>query len=215
MVDDLNPFRGLFVAALAWFLLHKAVAGSALRGVLVRKLGERRFRGLFSLLSALSLLWLVLAYRGSPCSPLWTPPRWLLWLPSLVMPFAFFLFAGAFSAPRGVQRITRHPFLWAVALWSGAHLIVNGNVAAALFFGSMLTTALAGTRDIDRKQEGRDPSGFAALAERTSNLPFGAIASGRNRLELGELVLPGILATALTLLVMGFHRQLFHVSPFP
>jgi uncharacterized membrane protein len=216
MVDDLTAFRGLFLAALAWLLLHRAFAtGSGLRASLVERLGERGFRGLFAALSAVSLLWLVLAFRGSPCSPLWTPPRALLWLPSVVMPLAFLLLAGAFLGPRGVMPITRHPFLWSVALWSGVHLIINGNVAAALFFGSLLAAALFRARDRDRVHAERDPSSFARLAERTSNVPFAAIASGRNRLKLKELVLVGILAAALTLLVMGFHRELFHVSPFP
>lgn len=215
MVDDLNPFTGLFLAAISWLSLQRVLAGSRVRSVLVARLGERGFRALFVALSAFALLWLVLAYRGSPCFPLWTPPRALLWLPTLVMPLAFLLLAGAFVGTRAVSSITRHPLLWAVALWSGVHVIINGNVAAALFFGSLLVTALLRARDSDHERAERDPPGFAALAEYTSNVPFVAIASGRNRLAMRDLLVPGLLAVALTLLAMGFHRELFHVSPFP
>jgi uncharacterized membrane protein len=232
MVDDFNPFLGLTLAALAWFLLHKGVAGSPLRGRLVARLGERGFRGLFSLASLASLSWLFLAYRAAPCSPLWTLPRSALWLPSMVMPLSFLLLVGAFSVPnptgvggesalkrggavRGVLRITRHPFLWAVVLWSASHLIVNGNVSAALFFGSMLATAVFGTRDIDRKRIESDEASFAPFAASTSNVPFAAILSGRNTLELRELLLPGAIGSALTALMLGFHHKLFNVSPFP
>jgi uncharacterized membrane protein len=229
MVDELDPFLGLALAALVWFLLNKGVAGSPLRGRLVGKLGERGFRGLFALAS---LGWLIFAYRGAPCSPLWTLPRSLFWLPSMVMPLAFLLMVGAFSVPnptaigseaalkranaaRGVLRITRHPFLWAVILWSTSHLLVNGNVAATLFFGSMLATALYGTRDIDRKRARSDAASFAVYQVSTSNVPFVAIMSGRNTLELRELVLPGVIGSVLTALMLGLHHVLFHVAPFP
>lgn len=48
------------------------------------------------------------------------------------------------EAARGIQRITRHPMLWPFALWAAVHVIGNGDVAAVLFFGAFLVTALAG-----------------------------------------------------------------------
>src|SRR5918912_150848 len=41
---------------------------------------------------------------------------------------------------RGITRITRHPMLWAFALWALAHLIVNGHLAGVLLFGAILVT---------------------------------------------------------------------------
>lgn len=227
-----DPFAKLALAASLWFLIHPLVAGSSLRGRLVAKLGEKAFRGLFALLSLASLTWLSMAYSAAPCAPLWATPRALLRLPATVMPLAFTLFAGAFTVPnptavgaeralagetvaRGVLRVTRHPFLWSVALWSGAHLIVNGNLAALLFFGSLLATALVGTRDIDRKRERSDPELFARYRAVTSNLPFAAIVSGRNQLVLRELLVPAGIGVTLTAILLTFHQQLFHVSPLP
>jgi uncharacterized membrane protein len=37
---------------------------------------------------------------------------------------------------RGIQRVTRHPFLWGVAVWAFVHLIANGDVASLMLFGS-------------------------------------------------------------------------------
>jgi uncharacterized membrane protein len=227
-----EPFARLALAALVWFSIHPLVAGSRLRPLLVSKIGERGFRGLFALLSLASISWLVVEYRAAPCEPLWATPRGLLRLPATLMPLAFMLFAGAFTVPnptavgaervlaretvtRGVLRVTRHPFLWSVALWSGAHLLVNGNLAALLFFGSLFATALLGTRDIDRKRERSDPENFARYRAVTSNLPFAAIVSGRNQLVLGELLVPAGIGVTLTAILLTVHQQLFHVSPLP
>jgi uncharacterized membrane protein len=208
------------------------MAGSAMRTALVRRLGARLFRALFALLSIGALAWLIAAYRAAPCAPLWATPDGIRWLPATVMPLAFMLFVGAFVVPnptalggeralsrqgvaRGALRITRHPFLWSVVLWAGAHLIVNGNLAALLFFGSLLATALFGTRDIDRKRQRSDSENFTRFLRVTSNVPFAAILSGRNQLVLRELVLPAALGSVLTATLLAFHERLFHVAPLP
>ncbi len=226
------PLHQLGLAAAVWVALHAGVSGSPLRWVLVRWLGERGFQALFSLLSVLSLGFFIYAFGASPCVPLWLLPRGALWLPLLIVPWAYFLLVGAFTVPnptsvgqerllrqaglaRGVLRITRHPFLWAVALWSAVHLLVNGNLAAALFFGALLLSAVIGTRDIDRKRALVDPRGFAQYRAETSNWPFLAILTRRNRLVLRELWIPLFAALLLTALTLIFHRALFRVSPYP
>lgn len=222
----------LGLAASIWFALHAAVAGSRLRLLLVKRLGERPYRGLFSVLSVLALGFLIWAYRRAPCAPVWIAPRSLLYLPILVMPGALVLFAGAFlvknptavglegalsgaEPARGVLRITRHPFLWSVTCWAGVHWVVNGNLASSLFFGSMLLTALVGTRDIDRKRRRTHPELWEKYQAITSNLPFAAIASGRNRLVLRELVTPILVAAIATGLLLVFHESLFRVRAVP
>lgn len=228
----MDPLSSLALAAAVWFLIHPAIAGSRLRWVFVERFGERAFLGGFTLLSALSLALLIRAYVRAPCSPLWIPPRELLYLPIAIMPIAFTLLIGAFTVKnptsvgaesvldtpepaRGVLRITRHPFLWSVIGWSSVHLIVNGNVASLLFFGSMLLTALSGTRDIDRKRRRTNAIGYARFEVVTSNVPFAAILGSRNRLVLRELVLPLVGGAVLTALLLAFHRDLFHVRPLP
>lgn len=227
-----DPVAELALAASIWFLIHVGIAGSPLRRALSTRLGERGFQGAFSLLSLGVLVWLCLVYGRAPCEPLWATPRALYYLPLAVMPLAFVLLAGAFAVPnptvvgseaalesaraaRGVLRITRHPFLVAVALWSAVHLIINGNLASLLFFGSMLLTAVFGTRDIDRKRLRHSPEAFVRYAGVTSVVPFLAIARGKNRLVWRELVVPLAIGAVLTALALVFHEQLFHVSAVP
>ena len=224
-------FERLALASFAWFAIHAFVAGSELRWWLLRRMGQRGFRAFFSLLSLGSLLFLIDTYRKAPFYPLWFSPHAIHWLPLVVMPFALVLLVGAFSVPnptavgaekvlertdaaRGVLRITRHPFLWATALWSGAHLLVTGHVAAILFFGSLLLTALRGTSSIDEKRRRTNKAEFARYLEITSNVPFAAIIQGKNRVVWSELWLPVLIALLLGAVLLRVHLRLFGFSPF-
>jgi uncharacterized membrane protein len=79
-------------------------------------------------------------------------------------------------------RITRHPFLWGVALWAAVHLVVNGDAASVVLFGSLLLLAVGGPFSIDAKRRRKFGEHWAAFAEATSDIPFAAILAGRNRL---------------------------------
>ena len=224
-------FERLAVAALVWFGIHAFIAGSELRWVLARRLGEPGFRAFFAVLSLGSLWFLIQAYRKAPFYPLWFAPRPIHWLPLVVMPLALVLLVGAFSVPnptaagaekvlertdaaRGVLRITRHPFLWAVALWSVAHLLVTGHVAAILFFGSLCATAVRGTSSIDDKRLHTNRAEFARYSAVTSNVPFAAIIAGKNRLVWSELLVPLLVATLLLALILRLHLHAFGFSPY-
>jgi uncharacterized membrane protein len=225
----MNPHVTLAVAALLWFGIHRGVAGSGLRIWLAGRLGERGFQGFFSLLSLSTLSFLVYAYRRAPCEPLWTTPHALFWLPLAIVPLAFVFLVGAFSVPnptavggeralervepaRGMVRITRHPFLWGVMLWSGVHLLVNGNIPALLLFGSLFATAAVGTLDIDRKRARAAPEQWKRFSAVTSNLPFAAIVAGRNRLVLRELLPALALGLLVAAVLVYFHGSLFGLS---
>jgi uncharacterized membrane protein len=58
----------LILAALVWLALHFLIAGTRLRGVIVRTIGEGAFRGAFSVLSIIVLIWL--AAPTMPPAPL-------------------------------------------------------------------------------------------------------------------------------------------------
>ncbi len=219
----------LLIAALVWVGIHVGLAGTSLRGVAVRALGQRGFMIGFSLLSVASIIWLVQAYAAAGTTPWWYAPNALRWcLVALMLP-AFILVVAAYTQPnptavgqkllanaepRGIQRITRHPMMSGVCLWALIHIAGNGDSASTAFFGAFLLTAALGMPSIDAKLAVRDPAGWRRLAERTSVLPFGAILAGRNRLSLREI---GWLAPLLGLLlwaaVLHFHQKLFGVAP--
>jgi uncharacterized membrane protein len=225
-------FGWLALSGGVWFLLHAAVAGSGLRFWLIERFGDKAYRGGFSLASLASLLWLIHEYGRAPYAPLWVTPRALSFVPLLVVPLAFVLLVGAFTVPsptavggekvllaerpaRGVQGITRHPFLWSAVLWSAAHVLVNVDTGSLLFFGSLGVTALRGTFDIDRKRRRTHPDEFARFEAQTSNLPFAALLGGRSRLELRELWLPLVLGLALAAGTIALHARFFGASAIP
>jgi len=222
------------IAASAYFLLiHFGVSGTRLRDVLVARLGEGAYRGAFSFASLIGLVWMIYAYRHASTVHLWDQPLGLRPI-AFVLVFVAFLFAViglATPSPtqvgmesklaegtdiaRGMVRITRHPFLWGVALWALVHLIVNGDLASLILFGSLLLLALGGTGAIDAKRRRRFGSGWAQFARTTSSVPFAAILSGRNRIssavsEIG-IVRP-LVAVLAYALIFYLHGRLFGAS---
>lgn len=222
-----------FTLALAAFVgLHIGVSATPLRAAIVARIGERAYRGLFALASIAALIWLIVAVRAvmgdldDPLqAPVWAPPAWGRHATQGLVLLAFLCagsgvltpgpttvgFEGALAktdAARGVLRITRHPFLWGVAIWAGAHLLVNGAAYQVMLFGSLGLMALYGTRSIDRKSAARDPEAWARFADATSNVPFVAIAQGRNRLVFSELWLRLLAAVALYALAAAIHTWL-------
>ncbi|MBB5693183.1 NnrU family protein [Muricoccus pecuniae] len=220
----------LLLAAVLWIGLHVGIAGTSARAALVRRLGEGGFRGAFSIASAIAITLLVLAWRNAGTVPLWAVPPAIGWVLVAVMLPSFILFAGSLMArnptsvgqnaalsaePRGVLRITRHPMLWAFALWGAVHVIGNGDSASLVFFGAFLLTAALGMPSLDAKVAARDPSAWAGFASRTSLLPFGAVAAGRNRIAWRELALPALVGLVAWAAMLHFHPAIFGVSPIP
>ena len=110
---------------------------------------------------------------------------------------------------RGVVRITRHPMFAAFGLFGIAHLLVNGSLAAVLFFAGFPVFAWIGARHQDARKT-RDRPGYRDLAAVTSIVPFGAIATGKQRLVVAELPLAGLAAgLVLTVVLRAYHGALF------
>jgi uncharacterized membrane protein len=193
----------LILAAVTFAAMHLLVSGTSLRGVLVARLGEQPFRGLFSLASAVVLGWLIWAYAQARL-PAVTPLAEWRWLAAALVFVAFLLIVLGLTTPgptivgaeklmnredpaRGIHRITRHPFLWGVALWAVVHGLFNPDPPNLLFFGTFVLVAVAGTFSIDAKRERAHGDAWRRYARLTSNLPFAAIAQKRNRLAAGEI----------------------------
>ena len=214
------------VAATAAFLLTHLVSGTPLRAKLVGALGEWPYRGAYSGLAFLTLGLMIWAYIGAPREPLWAGVRWL---PLVLMPLAFVLVAcGYFRNPtmvgadkllrsedpaRGMIRITRHPIMWGIMLWAGAHVLARGDLKSTVFFGGLLLVALIGTLSMDRRKRANpDWARFAAV---TSHVPFVAIAQGRNRLVWHEIGWKRpLIGLAVFAAFLFLHPWLFGARPY-
>lgn len=222
----------MFLAAIAWLALHLLVAGP-LRASLVGKLGEIRYRGLFSLLSIVSLGYLIWAYGQAPYVEFWPSSPVLALVPLLVMPVAL-LFLVASLRPTnptlagpdmllkgslpvaGFTKVTRHPMLWAFTFWAGSHMVANGDAATLLLAGSVLVIALNGMRSIDRKRAAKFGQHWQVFVSKTSIIPFAAMAEGRQRItyrDIGGINI--LLAAILYAIILMFHAALFGVPAVP
>jgi uncharacterized membrane protein len=225
----------LVLAALSFAGLHLLVSGTALRGVLVRRLGEGPYRGLFSLLSFVTLFWLGRSYSVAFV----TDNRFFWHWPMaqhLAGPVVLLAFLMAVTGliqknptavgqegvlakdpePRGMQRITRHPFLWGITIWAAFHLGANGDLASIVLFATFLVVAVAGTMSIDHKRAQKLGEVWSGYLERTSNIPFLAIAQGRTRLVLSEIGWKRPLVALVVFgVVVALHPMLFHAYPLP
>jgi uncharacterized membrane protein len=215
----------LILAAALWLFLHLGMSGTRLRDAAVGALGEARFMIGFSVASFAAIFLLVFAWTNAETTFLWAAPAWLRWILAALMLPAFMLFMashkrnptavgnkGLGEEPRGIQRVTRHPMLWSFALWGLVHTIANGDTASLVFFGSFALTALAGMPSIDAKLARRHGAAWAGFAAKTSILPFGAIASGRNRFVPSEIGwMPPVVGFVLWAALLHFHRSFFGV----
>jgi uncharacterized membrane protein len=227
----------LVAAALVFILMHLLISGTRLRDAAVATIGERPYMGLFSLASVGVLAWLIFTFgaaRRDPASVmLWSGPAALRWVQLVLQFLAFLLVVPGLTTPnptsvaqqgllerpdtvKGMLRITRHPFLWGVAIWAFGHLLVNGDAAGVVLFGSLLLLALLGTTSIDGKRRRAMGDKWDAFAAQTSNVPFAAILSGRQSLKIGEIGWWRIvLAVVLYAVTLWGHPRAFGASPMP
>jgi uncharacterized membrane protein len=221
----------LLLAALFLPLSHFGISSTSLRSVLIERLGERPYQAFYSLVSFAAFVWLIVAYRRAESLPIWIAPHLVKLTALPLVLLAFLLVVVGLTTPnpttvgaealfdrpniaRGILRITRNPFLWGTALWAFAHIVVTGDVASFLFFGSIATLGLLGASLLDAKKARRHGERWERFAAVTSNVPFRAILEGRQKVVLGEVgVWRIVLAVALFALVLFAHPRLFGRPP--
>ena len=226
----------LALACGAFIAIHLLVSGTSLRDAITARTGDGAYMGLFSLASVAILAWMIWAYaltRGVADNPVFWTVSFTTRNAQVVFTFLAFLLIvpglltanptsvrqeGALdkdNAVQGMLRITRHPFLWGVAIWAAGHLMVNGDLASLILFGSMLALAVFGTISIDAKRRRALGDKWDAFAGQTSNVPFGAIISGQQSLRLNEVgwrILPAIVIWGV---IAYFHANMFGVAALP
>jgi len=200
--------------AAIWILIHRLISGGPPRRWLVGCIGERPYRHAFAILSVVCLAGLANAYANAKPIGTATAP-WLVGVVALIQLFAATLvvaglstrnptiagMGGAINEPdivHGMVRVTRHPFLWGILLWSASHLLVRHDPAALLFFGSIGVVAAMGMWSIDRKRRLTSGAAWLEFSCKASLVPFLAIAAGRQRFISSEIGLWRLVA-ALTL----------------
>ena len=211
----------------AWLLFagtHIGMSTGRLRTSLVKKLGEKGFMGLYSLIALGTFGLLIELYRSTrPIGPpvLVSGMRHpaVVHSAELLMIFALiFLFTGFFNRtpmgmisgtkePKGIVRITRHPMNMAFAIYGFTHLMTNRMLGDWIFFGGFILFAYLGSVYQDKKKAEQ----LADFYKVTSIIPFAAILGGRQQLKWREISKTGtIIGIVAALGIRLLHPSMSH-----
>lgn len=181
----MGAFAQVILATAAFVGTH-LVMSHPLRAPLVARLGERGFLGLYSLVSFVTLGWVVWAMLHTGPEPLlWIALPWAWWLAGAVMLVASILLVGSLIGnpalpgmpvaerePRGVFAVTRHPMMWSFALWAFAHALVWPQPSVLVLTGGIALLALVGAAGQDAKKSKLQPGFWPAWRAKTGFVPF-------------------------------------------
>ena len=169
------------------------------RKALTDRVGEGPYKAGFALLALVGLSGAIVAYRFTPHVPLWSAPEALRLVSAVLMLGAVWLFAGAKGAP-WFKRIVRHPMLWGIGLFGLAHLLVNGEAAGVILFGSLALFGFAWQPLTDRRDAVVDPAGWKEIRRTTSFWPFAKWHAQSDPVTFRPLIVGVIVYVALVLL---------------
>ncbi|KAA1171927.1 NnrU family protein [Marinobacter salinexigens] len=146
----------MLIAGLVVFLgIHSlSIFNEPLRNRLCQSLGEWPFKGVYSIISLLGLVLIVIGYAAARLEPtaLYTPPGWLRHVAMLLLIPVFPLFFATYF-PGRIKATLKHPMLVAIKLWALAHLLANGMVHDVLLFGAFLAWAVADRISMKRRTQ--------------------------------------------------------------
>ncbi|MCE7030901.1 NnrU family protein [Jiella avicenniae] len=160
----------------------------------LRRLGEGRFKGGYSLLSLIGLVLVVYGYGWARAGQgvLYRPFAGAAHLALVLVPISFVLAAAAYAPAGHIKTTVRHPMVLGVAVWAFAHLLANGGTADVVLFGALFAWAVVDYLN--------------ALGR------GGPVLTGRPSAKGdGAAIVAGLLVSAAFL--GGLHRWLVGVSP--
>jgi len=225
----MNPVLAVALALAPFVVTHLGLAWPPLRQPLVARLGRLGFIVFFSLIAWLTFGLAVSTYAAHASEG---PPGLALGahgaaravliaciaLGAMLMTGAFGGYAnspyamsgGQVSEPRGLERVTRHPFFVGVSLLGVAHALLATHLVGTVFMGMLGTYALIGARLQDSKLVALRGEPYARYLAASSTIPFVAIAAGRQHLVLSELPYGAmLLGLPIAWLLRAVHGSLF------
>ena len=210
------------LASILFLGTHLGVSSTPIRGMLVKGMGERPYIGVYSVLAAITLGFMIYAYVHVPHDDfVWVPGIAEHAITKALMPFAFILLVAGLMAKNptavmsddavnqplaGILKITRHPVQWAILLWGIGHVVANGDMASILFFGTFALLSAIGMAAMDARRRSREEPAWEQFYASTGNVPLVALAAGRTSLKINELNWLAVgIGLVLFVLVYVFH----------
>ena len=229
-----GSFNEIIAATLSFVGGHFILSSKPLRqSVVPRLITQQIYRGFYAVAMLVVFVWMTKAYFAGPFYSIWYPPPLLAWVPLAAMPLACVLIVCGLTTPNptavggeqlvsdpagcrpaGIVTVTRHPFLWGIAIWAASHLCVRGDLASMIMMGGILVLSLGGMRHIDLRREGDLGSAWGPVKLTTSALPFAAVLSKRTAIDWRGIGWwrPAVGIALYALLLVG-HRAIIGVGP--
>ncbi len=139
---------GILILGLVLFIgMHLVrIVAPGLREAGLAKLGTMGWKILYAVVSIAGVYLMGKgygAYRAEGVTVVYDPPLWMGHITILLMAFAFiFVVAGNLPATGHIKAKLKHPMLIGIKVWAIAHLLINGDLASIVLFGSLLAWAV-------------------------------------------------------------------------
>ena len=130
----------LILGIIIFFSIH-LVPIFPIKNILINRLGENKYKGLFSLIALVGLLMIIYGYSRTDFYPIWDPLPYSKEIALALMPISMILLAAA-NIQTNIKKFIKHPMLIGILIWSFVHLIANGDLRSIILFGSFGLYAL-------------------------------------------------------------------------
>jgi uncharacterized membrane protein len=132
----------LIIGLVLFLGVHLLPMRPAFRTDLIARLGERRYKGFFSLVSLAGFALIIIGYAMAPRGAQLFPPKaWAIAIAPYAMPVAFALFAAA-NMRGHLRHALQHPMLIGLLIWATVHVLANGDLRGTVLFGTFVVYAV-------------------------------------------------------------------------
>jgi len=108
-------------------------------------------KGPIALMILLSVVLMVVGFRGADFVPVYDPPSWGRPVNNLLMIVSVILF-GLGSSKSRARKMMRHPMLTGFLIWCVAHLLVNGDRDSIILFAGLGLWSIVQVQLINRAE---------------------------------------------------------------
>ena len=148
----------LFILGLIMFFgIHMLPFYPEYRALLIDKFdsdrieGEELYKVIFAVIVLLGLIFIGIGKGSMEFIGLWSTPIFFRYITVVLIPVAFILMVAAYM-PNNIKRYVPHPMLTGVIIWGATHMMVNGDVAAIILFGSFVVYSGVAIKLANRRQ---------------------------------------------------------------
>jgi uncharacterized membrane protein len=165
------------------------------RNNMIDRLGEVKWKGLYTIISLIGLVLVVIGYGQAGQTPvvLWQPATYLTHIAILLNLIAFIFLAASASTNNAIRLKLKHPMILGVKVWALAHLLANGTLVDLILFGSFLLWAA-----LD----------FRSARKRPIHMQEKVVVSSKATIIV---IITGVVVWAV--FIFGLHQYLIGVSP--